>query len=284
MLSFRSEAVFMANAKKSKEKGEADARGNGEVGAGAGAAVEPSGDGEPVDRRRDRRRRRRLGGAEADGSGGRSAGEGSALGSPQAGGEKERKRAREEAERLGESLCESLTRKGAKEPEWDSCEFGPGGELKARKSFTAKESRFSSGERAGLFGEATLNMMAYLQSRGAMHYGDTGFWLGVAPGDGDFAELEALKASGFSYEVVVRMPGDILRLWGAKPEGRIREVRVDMLELRAIPPGLEVHETDEFIVSEAGPASSPLLQWILLGAAGLLAAGWIRRLRSDLGR
>lgn len=200
------------------------------------------------------------------------------------GGEKERKRAREEAERLGESLCESLTRKGAKEPEWDSCEFGPGGELKARKSFTAKESRFSSGERAGLFGEATMNMMAYLQSRGAMHYGDTGFWLGVAPGDGDFAELEALKASGFSYEVVVRMPGDILRLWGAKPEGRIREVRVAMLELRAIPPGLEVHETDEFIVSEAGPASSPLLQWILLGAAGLLAAGWIRRLRSDLGR
>lgn len=123
--------------------------------------------------------------------------------------------------------------------------------------------------------------MAYLQSRGAMHYGDTGFWRGVAPGDGDFREIEELRASGFSYEVVARMPGEILLLWGAKPEGPIREVRVDMLEIRAIPPGLETHETDEFIVSEAGLASSPLLQWILLGAAGIWAIGWMRRLRRD---
>lgn len=170
-------------------------------------------------------------------------------------------------------------------PFWDSCEFLPDGSLAVEKSVSAKESAFSSAESSALFSETTANVTRYLSSMGAMAYNDTGFWLGTSSSRDESAaeRLEELREAGFGYEVVFRMPGDIKMLWGAKPEGRIREVRVDMLEMRDPPAGLEPHEADEFIVSESGWTDSPHLKWALLIGGWLLAMRAMRAHRPGRG-
>lgn len=171
-------------------------------------------------------------------------------------------RARREA--LARLPCEV-----AREAGWQACERD-GNTLTLSRDFAADD--VSGSER----GRAYLALHRYLAAP-TVRPMFTPPLLGLDDGEANRAAIASLRRLGFRHTLVVRMPGDITRLWGREVEGMGDSLTFDLMDT---PPAFDpTAEHDTFIESRAGWLHGRWTALLALGALGVLALWAARALR-----